>query len=277
MVLILVDHADLHRSSVGVFLSSSFLDRRTFLCSDTPTNRTVTPSPHFSDFSFPTPSSRIHTTELNSLPTNSRRRWAPTNQTKIKTEQGSIIAELQPTSNPQSLPPTAPPRMPQSKSLFNPTPVQTSTSKRAVKSAATPGEALPKSAWGDRVVELDASQIRAKGFGDQLDFTKMKPISTDQSWVPNWFKNPPPPEENPGQYSARFSIVDEVVRSCLEYESDFEESSEDDEPLLNRVCEYMKGSVEAENGGPILSFSFISGRPSISVSRNLRSDERKLI
>lgn len=38
----------------------------------------------------------------------------------------------------------------------------------------------------------------------------------------------------------------------LEYESDFEESLEDDEPLLNRVCEYMKRSVEAENK-PILS------------------------
>lgn len=141
---------------------------------------------------------------MNSLPINSRRRWTPTTQTKIKTEQGSIIADLQPTSNHHShssLPPTSTAtRMPQSKSLFNPSPVQISTSKRAVKSAATPGEALPKSAWGDRVVELDASQIRAKGFGDQIAFERMKPTTTDQSWMPNWFKNPIKTEENPGKH-----------------------------------------------------------------------------
>ncbi len=157
-------------------------------------NRTVTSSPYFSDFSFPTPSNT--TQQTNSLPSNGRRRWTPSTKTKIKTAEGSIIADIDhkpiPNSNPQ---------LPYSKSLFNNKQSQQLTSKRAVKSAGTPGEALPKSAWGDQVIELDASQIKATGLNDQVSFCKMAPEHTDQSWMPNWFTNTKPNEDIQGRCS----------------------------------------------------------------------------
>ncbi|CAF3038620.1 unnamed protein product [Rotaria socialis] len=187
-----------------------------------PSNRTVTPSPYFADFSFPTPSNTTHQT--NSLPSSGRRRWTPSTKTKIKTVEGSILADVDhnPTPNPTT-------QMPHSKSLFNHKQFQQVTSKRAVKSAGTPSEALPKSAWGERVIELDASQIKSNGMNDQVSFCKMKPENIDQSWMPQWFSNTK-------------SNEDEVQ----EYESDFEECSHDededddddddnDHQLLNRV------------------------------------------
>ncbi|CAF4764173.1 unnamed protein product, partial [Rotaria socialis] len=187
-----------------------------------PSNRTVTPSPYFADFSFPTPSNTTHQT--NSLPSSGRRRWTPSTKTKIKTVEGSILADVDhnPTPNPTT-------QMPHSKSLFNHKQFQQVTSKRAVKSAGTPSDALPKSAWGERVIELDASQIKSNGMNDQVSFCKMKPENIDQSWMPQWFSNTK-------------SNEDEVQ----EYESDFEECSHDededddddddnDHQLLNRV------------------------------------------
>ena len=85
---------------------------------------------------------------------------------------------------------------PHSKSLFNNNnnnnssrQFQQVTSKRAVKSAGTPNEALPKSAWGDQVIELNASQIKATGMNNETAFCEMKPENIDQSWMPNWFRN----------------------------------------------------------------------------------------
>ncbi|CAF0823250.1 unnamed protein product [Adineta steineri] len=63
--------------------SSSVMRKRL----DKPSNRIQTPAPLFSDFSSPTLSNT--TRQLNS-----RRRWIPSTETKIKTEQGSIIADI---------------------------------------------------------------------------------------------------------------------------------------------------------------------------------------
>ncbi|CAF0905057.1 unnamed protein product [Adineta steineri] len=63
--------------------SSSVMRKRL----DKPSNRIQTPAPLFSDFSSPTLSTT--TRQLNS-----RRRWIPSTETKIKTEQGSIIADI---------------------------------------------------------------------------------------------------------------------------------------------------------------------------------------
>jgi len=60
---------------------------------------------------------------------------------------------------------------------------------------------LPKSAWGDQVIELDASQIKATGLNDQVSFCKMAPEHTDQSWMPNWFTNTKPNEDIQGRCS----------------------------------------------------------------------------
>ncbi|CAF3729736.1 unnamed protein product [Rotaria sp. Silwood1] len=182
---------------------------------NTPSNRTITPSPYFSDFSFPTPSNT--TQQNNSLPSNGRRRWIPSTKTKIKTADGSIIADIDQNSisNHTS-------HMPHSKSLFNNKQSQQITSKRAVQSAGTPSQALPKSAWNNHVIELDASQIKSNGLNDQISFCKMKPENIDQSWMPNWFSNKKPNE-------------DEIQ----DYDSDFEETSDSDDDdnhqLLNHV------------------------------------------
>ena len=197
---------------------------------DGPSNQTCTPSPHFSDFSFPTPSNTAQ--QMKSLPSNGRRRWAPATTTKIKTEEGSIVADIEFTSSPAS----HTPMLPHSKSLFNHSPSLPTTSKRAVKSANTPGEAIPKSAWGPQVIELDASQIKATGLTDETAFCRMKPTNIDQSWMPNWFKTPKPKEEATDA-TALPSSEDHLA--TLEYASDFEESSDnddDDRNLLNRVC-----------------------------------------
>jgi hypothetical protein len=184
---------------------------------DGSSHRTITPSPYFADFSFPTPSNT--TQQTNVLPSNGRRRWAPSTKTKIKTADGSIIADIDQTPLQNSNPP-----LPYSKSLFNHQQSEQLTSKRAVKSAGTPSEALPKSAWGDRVIELDASQIKATGLNDQISFCQMKPKNLDQSWMPTWCTNT-------------------KTNTDLDYESDFEESAssddEDNHQLLNRVCKYV--------------------------------------
>jgi hypothetical protein len=77
-------------------------------------------------------------------------------------------------------------QMPQSKSLLHHRPAQPLTCERAVKSAATPGEVLPKSAWADRVIELDASQIRAASSENETDYSLMKPTNVNDSWMPKW-------------------------------------------------------------------------------------------
>jgi hypothetical protein len=134
-----------------------------------------------------------------------------------------------PTNNPQS---------PYSKSLFNHKQSQQLTSKRAVKSAGTPSEALPKSAWGDQVIELDASQIKATGLTDQIPFCQMKPDNIDQSWMPDWFSNTKTNDDIQGRiYERNFKII---FSPLSDYESDFEESSDDDDhQLLNRVCTFI--------------------------------------
>ncbi len=93
-----------------------------------------------------------------------------------------------------------------------------------MKSAGTPSEAVPKSAWADRVIDLDASQIRATGANDEIAFCQMKAGNIDQSWMPNWFTNPKTHQE-------------------VDYASDFEQPASSDEEdehedhqLLNRVC-----------------------------------------
>ncbi|CAF0889439.1 unnamed protein product [Adineta steineri] len=63
--------------------SSSVIRKRL----DKPSNRIQTPAPLFSDFSSPTLSTT--TRQLDSRP-----RWIPSTQTKIKTEHGSIIADI---------------------------------------------------------------------------------------------------------------------------------------------------------------------------------------
>ncbi|CAF2746604.1 unnamed protein product [Rotaria sp. Silwood2] len=162
--------------------------RRPSSIMNAPTNRTITPSPYFSDFSFPTPSNT--TQQNNSLPTNGRRQWTPSTKTKIKTADGSIIADIDQNPIPNHNPIlNNNPQMPHSKSLFNNKQSEQVTSKRAVQSAGTPNQALPKSAWGDHVIELNASQIKSNGLNDQLSFCKMKPDNIDQSWMPNWFSN----------------------------------------------------------------------------------------
>jgi hypothetical protein len=91
-----------------------------------------------------------------------------------------------------------------------------------VKSAGTPTEALPKSAWGDHVIELDASLIKATAGKDEIPFTQMKPATIDQSWMPSWFTNTKSTQE-------------------IDYVSDFEESSDnEDHQLLNRVCKFIE-------------------------------------
>jgi hypothetical protein len=189
-----------------------------------------TPSPHFSDFSFPTPSNTAQ--QMNSLPSNGRRRWGPTTQTKIKTEEGSIIADVESTSSPQSHTP-----MPHSRSMFHHSPSLPSTSKRAVKSATTPGEAIPKTAWANQVIELDASQIKATGLTDETAFCRMKPNNIDQSWMPSWFTSTKHKETAPDPIESRANNP----LTSVQYASDFEESSDndnddDDRNLLNRVC-----------------------------------------
>jgi hypothetical protein len=132
---------------------------------------------------------------MNSLPSNGRRRWAPSTKTKIKTAEGSIIADIDQTPIPNSNT-----QFPHSKSLFNQKQFEQLTSKRAVKSAATPGETLPKSAWNDHVIQLDASQIKANGLTDQVPFCTMKPENIDQSWMPNWCASTKLNEDIPGKY-----------------------------------------------------------------------------
>ncbi|UJR31676.1 hypothetical protein I4U23_019157 [Adineta vaga] len=183
----------------------SMPQRRPTSITSGPSNRPVNNSPYFSDFSFPTPSNTMQQT--NSLPTNGRRRWTTSTKTKIKTADGSIIADIDqtpPVSNSNS-------QLPQSKSLFNKKQFQQVTSERAVKSAGTPSEALPKSAWGNQVIELNASQIKTTGLNNQVTFGQMKPENVDQSWMPNWFGK---------------TKTDEDVQ---EYASDFEESPTSDE------------------------------------------------
>jgi len=58
---------------------------------------------------------------------------------------------------------------------------------------------LPKSAWGDHVIELNASQIKATGLNDEIPFSQMKPQNIDQSWMPNWFTNKKSNEDNQGK------------------------------------------------------------------------------
>lgn len=175
---------------------------------DAPSSRTGTPSPYFADFSFPTPS--YTTKQTNGLPSNGRRQWTPTTTTKIKTVDGSILADVD--SKPIPSPTT---QMPHSKSLFNHKQFQQVVTKRAIKSAGTPSEALPKSAWGDRVIELDASQIRSNATNDQLPFSKMKPENIDQSWMPNWFSNTGnnKPDEDEVQGKFRYKSKTECVIS----------------------------------------------------------------
>ena len=175
------------------------------------------PSPYFADFSFPTPSNT--TVQSNALPSNGRRRWAPSTKTKIKTADGSIVADVD-----QPILPSNNPPLPHSKSLFHQKQSELFPSKRAVKSAGTPSEALPRSAWGDHVIELNASQIKATGTNDSIPFSQMQPKNVDQSWMPSWFTKTKSTNDEP------------------EYVSDFEESSSsssfsDDHQLLSRVCE----------------------------------------
>ena len=108
------------------------------------------------------------------------------------------------------------------------------TSKRAVKSAGTPNEALPKSAWGDRVIELNASQIKATDPNGQIPFSQMKPDNIDQSWMPNWYAET---KTNEDIQSRPSQSIAKKESDLIDYESDFEESSDDDDhQLLNRVC-----------------------------------------
>jgi hypothetical protein len=58
---------------------------------------------------------------------------------------------------------------------------------------------LPKSAWSDHVIELNASQIKATGLNDEIPFSQMKPQNIDQSWMPNWFTNKKSNEDNQGK------------------------------------------------------------------------------
>ena len=106
------------------------------------------------------------------------------NQTKIKTEQGSIIADLDSTSTA-----TVQTALPHSKSMFNHPKSQAVTSKRAVQSAGNAVEAIPKSAWAERVIELDASQMQATALTEQTPFAQLKPTNIDESWMPTWFRN----------------------------------------------------------------------------------------
>lgn len=147
------------------------------------TQRMLTPSPCFADFSLPTPSNT--TQQGASLPSSNRRRWAPTSTTKIKTADGSIIADIDQLVLPTNS--NKPPLPPYSKSLFNDKQTQSITSKRAVKSAGTPSEALPKSAWNDHVIELHASQIGTMTSTNEIPLSQFKPTTIDQSWMPNWF------------------------------------------------------------------------------------------
>lgn len=186
----------------------------------------MTPAPCYSDFSFPTPS---NTSEQNHLiPSNGRRRWTSTTKTKIKTEQGSIIADVDQSPVQNSNPP-----MPHSKSLFNKQQFDKVTSQRAVKSAGTPSEALPKSAWGDRVIELNASVMKATGTDAPAPFSTLKPENIDQSWMPSWFSNKNSNQDN---------VQAKPDNSLIDYDSDFEEYSDDDDDdagaqkLLDRVC-----------------------------------------
>ncbi len=98
--------------------------------------------------------------------------------------------------------------MPYSKSLYNNKQSQQLTPKRAVKSAGTPSEAIPKSAWGDRVIELNASQIKATGLNNETPFCQMKTDNTDQSWMPNWVNNnnTKTTEDIQGRFSKEISI-----------------------------------------------------------------------
>ena len=80
-----------------------------------------------------------------------------------------------------------------------------------MKSAATPGEALPRSAWGDHVIQLDASQIRAAAHSDQVAFSQLKSDHVDQSWMPDWFTNAKPTGEIPGNRRSMFAIAEECI------------------------------------------------------------------
>ncbi|CAF0803169.1 unnamed protein product [Rotaria sordida] len=205
-----------------------------------PTHQIVTPSPYFSDFSFPTPSNT--TQQNNSLPSNGRRRWTSSTKTKIKTAEGSIIADI----DQNSISNHHHPQIPYSKSLFNNKQSEQITSKRAVQSAGTSNQALPKSAWNDHVIELNASQIKSNNLNDQISFCKMKSENINQSWMPNWFSNTK-------------SNQDEIQ----DYESDFEESSDDDDDddhqLLNRVS---------------LSFDDIPTLVKLSIMHEQNNDEK---
>jgi hypothetical protein len=57
---------------------------------------------------------------------------------------------------------------------------------------------LPKSAWGDHVIELNASQIKATGLNNPIPFCEIKPGNIDQSWMPNWFTNTKTNQDNQG-------------------------------------------------------------------------------
>ena len=165
----------------------------------------MTPSPYFSDLAFPTPSNT--TQQNNSLPSNNRRGWVSSTKTKIKTADGSIIADL----NHNPLPSNSNPPLPYSKSLFHNQQSEQITSKRAVKSAGTPSEALPKSAWNDHVIQLNASQIKTNGLNNETPLYQFKPMNTDQSWMPNWYTNPKSNEDPQGKLnsikSTRFLII----------------------------------------------------------------------
>ncbi|CAF0733406.1 unnamed protein product [Adineta steineri] len=219
--------------------------RRPISITNNATNRFVTPLPSFSNFSFPTPSNT--TQQKHSLLPNGRRQWTSSTKTKIKTADGSIIADIDQNSIPNSNPQLPP----HSKSLFNNRQFQQVTSKRAVKSAGTPSEALPKSAWGNQVIEIDASQIIANGTNDQVSFGKMAPDNIDQSWMPNWFNKT------------------KITENIQEYESDFEESSSDNDnddndnhQILSRVS---------------LSLDDIPSIVKLSISPEQNNDEEKTI
>ncbi|CAF4528076.1 unnamed protein product, partial [Rotaria sp. Silwood2] len=114
---------------------------------DDSSNRTQTPAPFFSNFSSPT---------LSKTPKRSnshRRQWTSTTQTKIKTEEGSIITDIN--------------------SQMSHSNIHKKKSQHI----------------NDQMIELDRNQIQSNIVNNHITYRLMTSVNVDQSWMPNWFKN----------------------------------------------------------------------------------------
>lgn len=107
-------------------------------------NRNQTPAPLFSNYTSPTLSKTPHRSS-----SHNRRQWTSEPQTKIKTEQGSIIADI----HSQIL----------HKSIHK---------KKSSKK-----------------IDANGNELQTNDVNSQMTYRIVTPVEVDQSWMPDWFRN----------------------------------------------------------------------------------------